>query len=425
MRLIADKEANHRPPVPTSCPPDVGELMRNCLVDDVTKRPTAEHAHDLFKTRKSEAAKRSEALLSELFPPSVAAALRDGRKLEPEVHQSVTVFFLDIHGYTEIAASLSPTMVTSLLDRLYSKLDRLCHLYKVRKIETVGDAYMAVTNLTDDQPDHVSLMARFALDALESAAGTLIDEEDPSKGHIVIRIGFHTGPVASHVVGAKNPRYSIIGDTVNIASRMESSGKPRKIQCSAESAKRLMKESHDINVVRRGRRNIKGKGDMVTYWVQSVHDEVSDSSENPPEEIAMEMGEAFAMDNAVRKLEEEKARLVGWNVDIFKKYLMRVIKYRQTAPTEMPGSSGADTETSEKNSATFLDEVAEVIQLPHFNARAIQHMKNDESLDLPKGVELELHEYIHTIAHMYRDNPFHSFQVSQTALVPLCVAIAF
>lgn len=119
---------------------------------------------------------------------------------------------------------------------------------------------MAVTNLVRDQPEHTGIMARFALDALEAAFGTLIDEDDPTKGTVNVRIGFHTGPVASHVVGSKNPRYSIIGDTVNVASRMESTSKKNRIQCSRDSAKLLVNQCHDIEVVRRGRQNIKGKG---------------------------------------------------------------------------------------------------------------------------------------------------------------------
>ena len=96
LRLIARKDAHHRPPIPTTCPADVGTLMKACLLDDANMRPTADSVHDLFKTRKSDSTKRSDALLSELFPPSVANALRDGRKLEPEIHSSVTVYFSDI-----------------------------------------------------------------------------------------------------------------------------------------------------------------------------------------------------------------------------------------------------------------------------------------------------------------------------------------
>lgn len=411
LRLIADKRAQHRPPMPTSCPDDVGLLMRQCLDDDPTTRPTAEFAHELFRTRQSEATKRREELLYKFFPPSIAAALRDGRKLEPEVHQSVTVFFADIVDYPEIAASLPPAKVKNLLERLYSKLDRLCDLHKVTKIETVGDAYMTVTNLVDDQQDHVSLMARFSLDALESAAGTLLDEENPQRGSINIRIGFHTGPIAAHVVGSKNPRYTIIGDTVNIASKLESTSKAGKIQCSENSAQEIIRDCHDIDAIHRGNRMIKGRGIIETFWVQSVHDDKSNSSDKLPDEIVMEMGHEPGT-NPLLKTEGDKARLVGRHVAVFKKYLIRLIKYRQAAPIGTQESSENDTLNPDRNGITLLDEVAEVIQLPNFNARAVQNMKTNGDVFLPKQVEGELYQYIDRISRMYRDNPFHSFQVS-------------
>ena len=202
---IANKEAKYRPPVPTSCPNDVAVLMESCLADESDTRPTADYAHELLKNRQSESAKCNDALLLDLLPHNVLDALRDGRKLDMEAHKSVTIFFLDIVGYSDISSALSPEKARDFLDRLYSKLDRLCVLHHVFKVDNIGDAFMAVTNLAEKQPDHASLMARFALDALESVAGILIDENDPAKGHANVRIGFHSGPVAAHVVGSRQP----------------------------------------------------------------------------------------------------------------------------------------------------------------------------------------------------------------------------
>lgn len=212
---------------------------------------------------------RTNELLFDVFPAHVARALRDGRKVEPEEKEMCTIFFSDIVGYTDLVSRLlTPIQVSDLLDRLYSEFDDISEFHGVHKMETIGDAWMGVTNLVRAQDsDHCRRIALFARDVISVANKTPIDEEDPSLGFVNLRVGFHSGPVVATVVGRRNPRYCLFGDTVNVASRMESKSIKNHIHCSAASAQILKDQAPDIRLQCRGEVAVKGKGMMKTYWV--------------------------------------------------------------------------------------------------------------------------------------------------------------
>jgi len=114
---------------------------------------------------------------------------------------------------------------------------------------------------------HVKRIAEFAVDAVAAAAQVRIDEDDPSAGHVHIRVGFHSGSVVSNVIGSLNPRYGLFGDTMNTASRMESLSISGQIHCSEVSARLLKEQAPQFPMRKRGKVAVKGKGNMVTYWV--------------------------------------------------------------------------------------------------------------------------------------------------------------
>lgn len=124
-------------------------------------------------------------------------------------------------------------------------------------------AYMAVTNLVKDQEaDHARRIAEFSIDAIVAANETQIDEDNPERGFVNIRVGFHSGPVVADVVGTRNPRYCLFGDTVNTASRMESNSEVNRIHCSKKAAALLHMQFPDIPLKSRGKIQIKGKGEV-------------------------------------------------------------------------------------------------------------------------------------------------------------------
>lgn len=285
MQLVTDPKVNKRPPVPPACPPQVEILMSDCLVSAPHNRPSFEELDQRLRrlevdniepsgqqtfslqSRKSSKMQRTDDLLFEVFPQHVAEALRDGRKVEPEHRDIVTIFFSDIVSFTDISGQLSPLKVSDMLDRLYSRFDDISREHDVFKVETIGDAYMAVTNLVKDQPDHARRIAAFSVDAIEAANETLIDLDDELLGRVNIRVGFHSGPVVANVVGSRNPRFCLFGDTVNTASRMESNSKMNRIHCSERAAKLVENQYPEISIKKRGKIQIKGKGEMNTFWI--------------------------------------------------------------------------------------------------------------------------------------------------------------
>ncbi len=209
-------------------------------------------------------------IMRDLFPPNVAESLMRGEKVPPERKEAITMYFSDIVGFTNISASISPEKVNSLLDRLYDRLDSVAEGLGVYKIETIGDAYLCAANVVQNQTNtHALIMAQFAVAAQQAAAETLIDEDDEERGPVRIRVGLSSGPCMASVVGHRNPKYTLFGDTINTASRMESSSVAGYIQCSQRTADllRVQDPGRLIHVELRGRVRIKGKGDMITYWI--------------------------------------------------------------------------------------------------------------------------------------------------------------
>ena len=156
---IADPEVNRRPPVPPTCPPQIASIMADCLVAEPANRPTFEEldlrlkrldvenvepGQTVFSMQKNKknnfGRSRSEEILFEVFPHHIAEALRDGRKVEAESFDCVTIYFSDIVGYTVICSTLDPKKVSDLLDRLYLRFDALLDKHDIFKVETIGDA---------------------------------------------------------------------------------------------------------------------------------------------------------------------------------------------------------------------------------------------------------------------------------------------
>ncbi|XP_034660706.1 uncharacterized protein LOC117896477 isoform X1 [Drosophila subobscura] len=208
--------------------------------------------------------KKTEQLLNRMLPSSVAEKLKMGLGVDPEEFSDVTIYFSDIVGFTTIAAHCSPVQVVDLLNDLYTIFDATINAYNVYKVETIGDAYMVVSGLPVKIPDHAEQIATMALDLLHQS-GRFNVKHLPGVP-LQLRIGLHTGPCCAGVVGLTMPRYCLFGDTVNTASRMESTGSSWRIHMSQETRDRLEARG-GYAIEPRGLIDIKGKGMMNTFWL--------------------------------------------------------------------------------------------------------------------------------------------------------------
>ncbi|XP_013174643.1 PREDICTED: atrial natriuretic peptide receptor 2-like, partial [Papilio xuthus] len=209
--------------------------------------------------------RRSEELLYQVLPRPVAQQLMAGEVVQPESFECVTVYFSDIVGFTELCAASTPMQVVDLLNDLYSTFDRIIGYYDVYKVETIGDAYMVVSGLPKRNGDmHAREICLMALAVVE-AVRTFAVRHRPSH-RLEVRVGVHSGPVCAGVVGVKMPHYCLFGDTVNTASRMESTGQPLRIHLS-ESTRALLEQWGTFTVERRGEVELKGRGRMLTHWL--------------------------------------------------------------------------------------------------------------------------------------------------------------
>ncbi|KAG8179782.1 hypothetical protein JTE90_002822 [Oedothorax gibbosus] len=282
------------------CPTDMLELIRSCWEENpdtrpifpevkqklkrITKGVSSKNFLDNLLSRMEQYAnnleslveektqslfeekKKTDELLYQMIPRFVAEELKKGCHVKPECYECVTIFFSDIVGFTALSAESTPLQVVDFLNDLYSCFDAIIENFDVYKVETIGDAYMVASGLPiRNGKDHAREIARLALRLLTSLINFRIKHKPDKK--LKIRIGIHSGPCVAGVVGLKMPRYCLFGDTVNTASRMESTSESLKIHVSQQT-KTILETFKTFILVPRGEIEVKGKGMMKTYWLE-------------------------------------------------------------------------------------------------------------------------------------------------------------
>uniref|UniRef100_A0AAY4DPU2 Guanylate cyclase n=1 Tax=Denticeps clupeoides TaxID=299321 RepID=A0AAY4DPU2_9TELE len=285
-------------------PLEIIQIMKQCWSEEAEKRPTFEeifrqfksvskgkktniidsmlrmleqyssNLEDLIRERTEELEverQKTDALVAQMLPKSVAQALKTGKPVKPEHFSDVTLYFSDIVGFTTISALSEPIEVVDLLNDLYTCFDAIIGQHDVYKVETIGDAYMVASGVPNRNGNrHAAEVSNMSLDILACIGAFKMRHMPDVK--VKIRIGLHSGPVVAGVVGLTMPRYCLFGDTVNTASRMESTGLPYRIHVNQTTVDVLNALQLGYRIHVRGKTELKGKGCEQTYWLVGRED---------------------------------------------------------------------------------------------------------------------------------------------------------
>jgi class 3 adenylate cyclase len=203
----------------------------------------------------------SEELLKNILPVSIINKLKANPSTIAEKFDNCSILFIDVTEFTPFAEKAAPEKVVNILNDIFTLFDHLTEKYKLEKIKTIGDAYMVVSGVPEMRTDHAESIAEMALEVLQS-----VEEYNRSSGYnFSVRLGINSGPAVAGVIGSMKFAYDIWGDTVNIASRMESMSIPGKIQTS-EITYEILKEKFVLNF--RDTLEVKGKGKLRTYFLE-------------------------------------------------------------------------------------------------------------------------------------------------------------
>lgn len=351
-----------------------------------------------------------------------------------DLFPNATVMFADICGFTAWSSVREPTQVFTLLEQIYNSFDILARKRRIFKVETIGDCYVAAAGLPDPRPDHAVAMARFANECLvkmHSVVKKLEVRLGPDTAELGMRFGLHSGPVTAGVLRGEKSRFQLFGDTVNTASRIETTGERNRIHISEDTAKLLINAGKIAWVQKReGLVAAKGKGDIVTYWLSltpSKHRRPNgpyrtnmggtSSSANLSDTMSAASGMSestlfsgrrrIALDQ-MSVIDDRKQRLIDWNVDVLSNFLKKIMAMRvEEKSNNAPALENDDILSHSSSNNTVLDEVREIIVLPQ---KEKVYQTDPQTLTLDASIISQLQDYVGLIASMYRENSFHNFE---------------
>ena len=209
---------------------------------------------------------RSDNLLLNILPFEIAEELKLKGSADARDFDLVSIIFTDFKGFTQAAEKLTAKALIAEINHCFIAFDHICEKYSIEKIKTIGDAYMAAGGLPVPSDDAVKNVVLAALEMQSFITNRIVEKHAKNETPFEMRLGIHTGPVVAGIVGVKKFQYDIWGDTVNTASRMESSSEVGKVNISQETYK-LIKDDSQFSFETRGKIKVKGKGEMEMYFV--------------------------------------------------------------------------------------------------------------------------------------------------------------
>jgi class 3 adenylate cyclase len=363
-----------------------------------------------------------------------------------DLFHNTTVLFADIAGFTAWSSEREPPQVFKLLETLYSAFDNVANTLGVFKVETIGDCYVAVTGLPEPQADHAVRMAKFAnaiILKMQDLTKVLESSLGPSTANLSIRVGLHSGPVTAGVLRGQKARFQLFGDTINTASRMESTGNINKIQISQATADLLVQAGQSNWLTpRQELLAVKGKGEMQTYWINSaittpgrsirrISSIRSDADRSVAESFGT-WGKLSFHESGVNYKPSGKTRLdrlVDWNTDLLLNYLRQIVAKRFSAEPprfakfkakrfEIKGNVSREMELHVGNGLP-IDEITDAVAMPTAPNTSLKKSLDKDVVDL-SNVQKQLRHYVARIASMYRSNPFHCFEHASHVVMSAC-----
>jgi class 3 adenylate cyclase len=240
-------------------------VLLGARIDATLERKRLRDREHAFTVELQAEKSKSDALLLNILPAGIVERMRQGEVGIADRFPDATILFSDLVGFTNLASKLSPGQIIEILNNLFSSFDALAKQLRLEKIKTIGDAYMVAGGLPEEQPDHAIAVADMALGMIDAVHQIGLEFGE----RLQARIGIHSGEVVAGIIGQHRFIYDVWGDTVNTASRLETSGLPDRIQISEETYQRIRDKFH---CELRGPVEMRGKGAMLTYFLGARRD---------------------------------------------------------------------------------------------------------------------------------------------------------